>query len=130
MSAEYGRLDVCDLKIGELLARSVARTVAGIADADVWPDRAVCEALEMIGSRSVANGFVVGTLNARGVTKRGAYEGGEQERTLAKTYLGLSDLIDVEYPFVGRILREIAITYNGHAGRHDSEVELRQRLNS
>ena len=130
LATECARSDFCDLEMGELLARSAAVTVGDVADGDVWPDRAICEVLELIGSRTVVEGFLIGTVNARGVTVRSAYDGGQQERALADRYTRLSDRIGVEYPFAGQILRELAGTYERDAGRHDDEVELNQRLRS
>jgi addiction module HigA family antidote len=115
-----GRLEIADLKVGELLARGAPE------DNGVWPCRPVCEALETVATDEVRRGFTVGARNKRGMHGRGP--GGEQERELAGQYRGWADRLSFDYPFVGEALHGIADSYE-HEGRYrDSEAKIRSRL--
>ena len=78
LARECGREEIGDSQIGQLLANSAPGRTG------VWPLEAIRDDLEDLGTPTMANGMLVGRLNARGATWRG--EGGDQERTLAKTY--------------------------------------------
>ena len=119
---ESGRVEIGDNQIGQWLARAVP------ADDTQWPCRPICDVLEAIGSKEMANGFEVGAYNDRGVVTRGAYEGGGQERDLAAVYRAWAHARRFEYPFVGRILDALADDYEGDAARQDAEARVRQRL--
>ena len=66
--------------------------------------------------------------DSRGVTRRGLYDGGGQERDLAARYRTWAQARRFEYPFVGRILDAIAEGYERDAAWEDTEVRVRQRL--
>jgi len=117
---EYGRAEVGDESIGQLLAN------APEGEEGVWPCEAVCEAMEEIPTRELGSGFLTGVLNSRGIFSRG--EGGDQERELAGKYRALAERLRFDYPFVGGVLEEIAEFYEREATWHDSEAKVRQRL--
>ena len=119
---EFGRIEIGDQQIGQWLSRETS------ADGANWPCRAVCKVLEEIASNEMATGFEIGVYNNRGVTTRGSYEGGRQERDLASKYRAWAEARRVEYPFVSRTLESIADSYEKDAAREDSEVRVRQRL--
>ena len=113
-------LDACDSQIGQLLARPPA-------DADGhWPRRAVCEAMELIDSSDVLNGFLMGVYNSRGAVFHG--RGGDQERELAQKYIDYSQRLAYEYPFTSRTLRKIAEGYESEATWWDDRSEVDDRL--
>ena len=116
----YARSDVGDHCVGELLAKAPA------GKNGIWPCEAVCEALEEISSTIIGEGFYFGTLNSRGVVARG--EGGKQEHELAAKYRAWAKHWLFDYPFVGRILDNIAAYYERDGERWDSEAEVRTRL--
>ena len=116
----YARSDMGDHSIGELLAK------APTGKNGIWPCEVVCEAMEEIASRIIGEGFYIGTLNARGVVDRG--EGGKQEYELAEKYRAWAEHWLFDYPFVGRILEDIAAYYDRDGERWDSEAEVRKRL--
>ena len=72
LCAEYGRSRIGDQYIGQILSR------APTDEDGVPPCPAVCEVMERVGTRDIASGFTIGTLNARGFTVRGVGEGGRQ----------------------------------------------------
>ncbi len=122
LCAEYGRSRIGDQYIGQILSRAPA-------DEDgVPPCPVVCEVMERVGSRDIASGFTIGTLNARGVTVRGIGEGGRQERELAEKYRSWARQRSPYYPFVGGILEGIADDYDRQARRQDDEAQIEQRL--
>ena len=119
---EHGRIEIGDEQIGQWLSREAS------ADETHWPCRPVCDVLEAIASEDMATGFESRVRNGRGVTMRGPYEGGGQERGLAAKYRAWAQARRFEYPFVGRILDAIAESYERDAAREDTDVRVRQRL--
>ena len=81
--------------------------------------------MEGIASTKIGEGFHIGTLNSRGVVTRG--EGGKQEYELAAKYRAWSEHLLFDYPFVGRVLEDIAASYDHYATMWDSEAEVRKR---
>ena len=120
LCTEHGRLDVGDQRIGQLLAR------APRGDDGQWPCEPVCEVMQTVHSEHLARGFHLGVYNARGMHERG--DGGDQERELATRYRNLARRLAYEYPFVSRILEDIANTYNREATDEDSAASVRRRL--
>ena len=120
LCCNYARVDVGDYCVGELLAKAPA------GKNGIWPCEAVCEAMEEIASKNIGEGFRIGTLNSRGVVARG--EGGKQEQELAAKYRAWAKYLRFDYPFVGRILEDIAVSYDRDGERWDSEAEVRKRL--
>lgn len=119
---EYDRADIGDHCIGQLLSKSPE-------DADgLWPCEAVCEAMEGMASARVGEGFRIGVYNSRGVYSKAIGEGGAQERELAGKYRDVADRLRYDYPYVGRVIESIAVSYEHEAGREDSEAKVRKRL--
>ena len=119
---QHGRTEIGDQKIGEWLSR-----VSSEDDAR-WPCRPVCELLETIASKEMAQGFKIGVYNGRGVTWRNLYEGGGQERALAARYRGWAQAWRFEYPTVGKILDAISEGYERDAAQEDTDVWVMKRL--
>ena len=122
LCARYGRAEIGDLSIGELLSR------AEPDDDGQWPCQAVCEALQWMSCGDVDEGFIAGTCNARGVIIRPVGEGGDQERALAERYRRWAQRIAYEYPHVGSILERIASIHDRDAKQRDTEATLRHRF--
>lgn len=120
LCCEYARADIGDHRLGQLLAK------APKGEDGMWPCKAVCEAMEAIGSSEMARGFEIGVYNSRGVHSR--TEGGSQERGLAERYRSMAERLRFDYPYVGSILDGIATSYEREAGWHDSEASVRKRL--
>ena len=117
LCSERGRSGVCDNFIGYLLAKAPAG-----ADG-VRPCEAVRDLLDSIGSLSVGDGFMAGTHNLRGITTRGAFEGGHQERTLADEYREQAVTIASKWPYTASLLRRVADSYQHEARRNDREAD-------
>ncbi len=119
---EYGRVEAGDLWLGQLLAKAPK-------DEDgLWPCKAVCEAMEEVASSEIGRGLVIGACNSRGVHWRG--EGGQQERELAARYRAWAEQLHFDYPYVGGILEDIAVTYDHDANWQDSRAKIAKRLRS
>ena len=116
--ADADRTDIGDEVIGQTFAHSPAGSDG------IWPAEPVRELIESIGSRELENGLVLGRLNSRGVTTRGLYDGGQQERVLAAQYRDWSTSTKTSWPRTSRILRSIAESYERDAIREDLEAEL------
>jgi hypothetical protein len=115
--SDSDRADVGDEVIGQVLATSPPGSDG------VWPAEPVREIVERIGSTHLESGLSTGRFNARGVTARGVYDGGQQERELAKQYREWSKETEVRYPRTSRLLRRLAESYEAFARRMDDEGE-------
>jgi hypothetical protein len=116
--AEVDRADVGDEQIGEVLATSPVGTDS------IWPAEPVRELLEVIGSPSMQTGVHIGVMNDRGVTTRGVYNGGEQERCLASRYREWEFSTKVDRPRTSRILQGISEDYERQAQQEDRQVRF------
>jgi hypothetical protein len=117
--ADADRADIGDEQIGQTLA-------SGPPGADgLWPAEPVRGIIESIGSTSLEAGVELGALNDRGVTSRGVYDGGGQERALAATYGQAAREMATTWPRTARILRRLSVSYEHHAQREDDEANVR-----
>jgi hypothetical protein len=112
------RADIGDEQIGQVLARSSPG-----ADT-IWPAEPVRDILEDIGSSSLATGVHIGAVNQRGITTRGVYDGGEQERALAARYRNWAKQTAGSWPRTSRVLRGLAESYEREAQREDAQAEI------
>jgi hypothetical protein len=87
----------------------------------------VRQVLDAIGSQDMAHGMSVGRYNTRGAHFRGP--DGNDERTLAAQYRGWAKAVAFQYPFTAKFLEEIASGYDREAVWHDTEANVRKRLN-
>jgi len=117
---EYGRADVGDHCLGQLLAK------APEGENGIWPCEAVCEAMEGVASPEVGRGFLIGVRNSRGVHWR--VEGGQPERERAAKYRTWAKRLQFDYPFVGGVLEGISASYEREAGWQDVEAKIMKRL--
>lgn len=116
--SEADRSDIGD----ELIGQAFAHSPQG-ADG-FWPAEPVRNLIETIGSHELESGVLIGRLNSRGVTSRDAYDGGQQERDLAKQYREWSVALRAKWPRTARILRDISGSYERDAHREDVRAEL------
>ncbi len=120
LTAEYGRADVGDQMIGQLLSHCPP------GEDGIWPCESVREAIEDIGSQEIGIGMSIGIRNARGAFWRGEDE--PQERALAERYRNWSRELTFEYPFTARLLEQIAVSYDHQATWWENQEGVRQRL--
>ena len=112
--SEFGRTGVGDLQIGELLSRALPD------DSGNWPCTPVCEALEATPSADIAQGFIIGKRNARGVT---VGDRAPQDQELAGNFRRWSTHRRTDFPFVGNTLLRLAESYD-----RDAEMWKRQAM--
>jgi transcriptional regulator with XRE-family HTH domain len=117
---ESGHLEICDLQIGELFAQSPPESDGS------WPRIAVRDVMEEFSTKGITEGFVIGTLNRRGVTHRSPFDGGDQERQEMEKYESFAKQCDAEWSTTAKALRAVAQCYNDRAQREDSEAEARR----
>lgn len=110
------RLDIGDHQIGQLLSGSP------LGADEIWPAEAVRDLVEELGSEHLETGLHVGRVNGRGVTSRGIYDGGDQERSLAASYRAGSNGVQSRWPRTARLLRGLAESYEAEALREDADA--------
>ena len=117
---EQARTVMGDQCLGKLLARAPS-------DEDgSWPCKAVCEAMEEIGSPEISKGFIVEALNSRCTFWLG--EGGREQRDLAAKYRACTEHLFFDYPYVYGVLKQIANAYDQGAKFHDSQMNIKKRI--
>ena len=118
LCAERDRKDLGDQQIGKVLA------TAPVGTDGAWPCEPVRDLLDSMPlPEHVGKGFVVGKANLRGVTSMSLYEGGAQERELAKKYHQYADECAARWPFTAKLLRQLAQQYEAYAQWEDIDAE-------
>jgi hypothetical protein len=121
LSDREARREMCDLKIGGVLAWAPKETSDG-----TWPCIPVRDVIEEVGSDAMMDGFEVGIFNSRGVSRRAPDEGGVPERELAARYAAWAEAVKIEWPRTAASLRRVAEQYEADGRRWDAEAELRR----
>lgn len=110
-----GILDVVDIFIGKLLAKSV-----GINSIPT----AVCDIIDRIDSEKLNNSLRTKLFNLNGLTVRRPYEGGTIERSKNNRFKKIADDIRIEYPVTASIFDNLCRQYNRDALQMDVHAEL------
>jgi len=110
------------------IVREVRRCVLGHvrlcrADDGAWPHRGVRGVLEALDSEQIERGIVTERINMRGAHFKALYEGGEQERELAKQCRAWADTA-LAWPRTAALLENIAESWERDADAAD--VRARQ----
>ena len=121
---ERDRGDIGEEQIGQILGN------APVGADGVWPCEPVRDLLDAVGSQHVGQGFTTGKFNLRGVTYRGMFDGGEQERSLADGYRADAARIASSWPFTAQLLRRLADGYQSDARQFDRESDWRALFES
>ncbi len=116
----YGKLNIADAYIAEVLAQFPKSK-------DNWPPDVICNVIESINTDSIKRNFYTAIINNRGVTSRGVFDGGDQERTLVEYYRNISEIHKNKFPAVSSIFDDLANRYEEQAKREDESAE-RDRL--
>ena len=120
---ELAREAVCDLSLGKLFSHADIDT-----DDNIWPEKPVRDALEVLMSEHLADGLRTALYNKRGVHFRG--EGGDQERELADKYRSWADALQYTHPDVAKVIYKLVDTYQREAAREDEAALVRRRIRS
>lgn len=97
---------------------------APTTDADgTWPCLAVRAVLEHEHDEDLESGVYLARVNQRGVTSRGVYSGGAQERDLAALYRAWSETVRDRWTRAGTLLEALAKRYEADGLREDKQSD-------
>jgi hypothetical protein len=113
LASERDRAAIADEYIGHLLAYAPPDDKDGS-----WPHRVIRDLTEEVVSDKLEHGIALERVNMRGVTTRGPYDGGDQERALAAEVRKWSEA-SAAWPRTSHMLKEIAAGWERHAEWHD-----------
>ncbi|WP_445621139.1 hypothetical protein ACUN8C_04685 [Kushneria sp. Sum13] len=109
----HDRVEITEIVIGNVLAH------APEDDIDTgWPHRFVRNEIERSPSNALMRGLRTERFNMRGVTTRGVFDGGQQERDLAIEYRRHA-VIAQTWPRTSNLLSDIAESWDQEAERED-----------
>ncbi len=114
---EEGYLKAMQHVIGELAAYAPEKENGD------WPPQCICELLENQEYDRIRSSFQTGVYNKRGITSRSPYDGGDQEREIAKRFDRYAEKCQIEYPLASETLSGIADSYRRDAVHHDRNAE-------
>ena len=115
LAEECDRLEVADIRIGQLLAKYPE-------DSPNWPARTIFQVIEDINTEQLKKGYSNGMFNKGGVTIRGAFDGGGIERDRAEYFGELASSLMCDYPNVAEIFQGLQDAYQALANRYDEEA--------
>lgn len=118
LAKEAGILEACDSTLGEIIGRGPD------GNDGIFPMVAARKVLDTPEYEVMRRGFFIGRYNSRGITSRGPYSGGSQERDLEDWYTQQADTIRPDYPIAARALDDLAKSYRQDALRHDLDAEF------
>ena len=124
---ERDRQDIGDQQIGQLLAN------APVGEDGIWPCEPVRDLLEELSSSDIGVGFSTGKTNLRGVTTRGAFDGGGQEDTIAEGYRMDAAKLAAKWPsqqLTAQLLRDLAARFETESRFHDYRADWSDQFES
>ena len=124
MCRERDRENMADDQIGQMLANAPA------GEDGIWPCEPVRDLLDDLASRHIGIGFTMGKNNLRGVTTRGVFDGGAQEKSLADKYRQDAAKIGARWPFTAQLLRQLSTSYEVEARREDQQADWSDQFES
>jgi hypothetical protein len=110
------RSEIADVYIGHALAHSTK-------NGNTIPQEAVCRAIDRLNNTDINRGFEIEIGNMRGVTTRGVFDGGDQERALAQLFRKNAITIRDRWPITASLLDRIASRYDNDAKHYDQQAE-------
>ena len=122
LARECDRLEAADIHIGQLLAKYPE-------DSPYWPERTIFQVIEDINTEKLKVGYSIGMWNKRGVTTRGAFDGGGIEHERAGYFGKLASELMCDYPNVSEVFRRLQDDYGRLANSNDEMAE-RVRLDA
>ncbi len=117
LAAKENRVEIGDQSIGKIIAHAPQDPNDG-----AWPHRAVRTVIENVKSDEIEIGIRTERFNMRGAYSKEVYEGGVQERELAKKYRAWVEACS-EWPRTYRLLQSIAKSWEQDAKREDERAE-------
>jgi len=124
LAFEKDRSDVADHHIGYILFHYPPDP-----DDSAWPHVEVRRLLEDLRSEEVESGIEMEQFNSRGIVSKEVFEGGDQERELAKQWRNWAQIIGTRWPRTRSLLERIAASWDLHARQEGQRAE-KDRLRS
>jgi hypothetical protein len=119
LAQNHSRLDVTDQKVGKLLSTATEEN-------GIWPKNEVCVVLEEFSSEEMATGMEIGHYNAQNATFRSV--NAERERSKSADFREMSKKVANKYPFVAKMLANIAKSYDRDAERWEADGRVSKRI--
>jgi hypothetical protein len=120
LAKEKDRVGITDQQIGQILAYAPTDNEDG-----AWPAKPVRDVIEELAAKEIEKGIAICRFNQRGGFSKALYDGGQQERALARQYRIWAEVVR-NWPHTSALLKLIAEDWDYHAQRADSEAELDQ----
>lgn len=114
---EYKILKGVDAEMGSLLATFPRNDTS-------WPPNVICEILDSLNSKTMLSHFSTEIFNSRGTYMKSAYEGGEQERSLANYFAKMGKRIILQYPLTADVLLKLSENYKRASKDEDDDAYL------
>jgi hypothetical protein len=121
-ASEAGRLSVTEHMLGQAYARFASRQ-----EWERWLPVPIADILDQLDASKLREGFASGVYNSRGVTTRGPYDGGAQERQIGARFREAADRYSLTHPRLAASIRDIAASYERQAAQHDDQAALGER---
>lgn len=121
LAAELDRATVADIHIGQLLAHAPSDPKDG-----AWPHRIIRDVLEELDAPEIEQGIRTEQFNKRGVSRKAAFEGGDQERALASQARSWAAACSA-WPRTRKLLEAVADSWERMAKHEDDSAELDKR---
>jgi hypothetical protein len=120
LAKEADRTVITDQQIGHVLAYAPADS-----DDGAWPTRKIRDLIGELAADEIEKGIMISRFNQRGAFRKELYDGGNQERGLAKQYRDWADAAR-NWPRTKTLLERIAEDWDRQAKRADTETKLDQ----
>ena len=117
LAEEQSRLEVADMKIGQILAEYPENV-------EEWPQEIIFQIIEDINTDDLKRNYSAAMFNKRGASMRGTFEGGNIERGKAAYFEKLANDTKIKYPNVSDIFKHLEQGYITESKRMDQEAEL------
>lgn len=88
-----------------------------------WPHIELRNLLEDLRCKEIERGIEIAQFSARGVYTKAPFEGGMQERELAKKWRNWAEIIGLSWPRTRAMLESIAASWEAQAKREDESAE-------
>lgn len=111
------RTNVIDHIVGDILG--------DIPRDENYPPTALCELLEDLNNDIVDDSIRIKIYNSRGVSVRGCFEGGDQERSIVSIFEAYKEKTKLLYPRITRIFDRLIQDYKRDAGEMDVDAQIK-----
>ena len=117
LAKERKRTNVIDHIVGDILG--------DIPRDENYPPTALCELLEDLNNDIVDDSIRIKIYNSRGVSVRGCFEGGDQERSIVSIFEAYKEKTKLLYPRITRIFDRLIQDYKRDAGEMDVDAQIK-----